>query len=175
MTTPTADAFRRLREQARRPRPAARTPLASRALQSIDLRERIEARLRPALDALQEAVPELQPVRRVDSGAWVLGLARHLQPADRAGRAARPFSRIEFAVEVEGDLDTCAITCRATAFDRDLPTKLEVFRTTDLRDEAIDKLAEECCLEFARRYHEGDAGAEAARLRAELALRAQVN
>ncbi len=175
MATPTADMFRRLREQARRPRPAASTLPASRALQSIDLRERLESRLRPALVALNEALPELQPVRRVDSGAWVLGLARHLQPGDRAGRAARPFSRIEFTVEVESDLGTCAITCRATAFDRDQPTRLEVYRIAELADAEVDKLAEECCLEFARRYLEGDAGAEAARLKAELALRAQVN
>jgi hypothetical protein len=174
MTTPvtsSADLFRRLREQAQRAKPVNREPVSSRALAAIELRERLEARLRPALAALQEVMPELQPVRRVDSGAWILGLARRLAPEDRPGRAARPYSRIEFAVEIDPDLGTGSLTCHATTFDRDAPTRLEVFRLDQLKDERIDTVAEECCLDFARRWHAAREMAADARIEAEVALK----
>jgi len=173
--TLNAEMFRRLREQAAAKRPAGRQPVDSRVLQAITLRERLEALLRPALDALREAIPELQPVRRVDSGAWIVGLARRLQPEDRTGRAARPFSRIQFAVEVDTTQGTGAITCRATAFDRDLPSRLFVFRADDVKDEDVEKLAEEFCLEFTRRYEEARSGATADRAEAEAAYRLALN
>ena len=173
--TANAEMFRRLREQAAAKRPPARLPPDSRTLKAIFLRERIEALLRPALDALREALPELQPVRRVDSGTWILGLARHLQPEDRSGRAARPFSRIQFAVEVDPEQGTGAITCRATAFDRDLPSRLFAFRAEDVKDEDVEKLAEEFCLDFTRRYEEARSGAAGERAEAEASYRAQLN
>ena len=172
--TANAEMFRRLREQAAAKRPA-RLPPDSQTLKAIFLRERLEALLRPALDALREALPELQPVRRVDSGTWILGLARHLQPEDRPGRAARPFSRIQFSVEVDPALGTGAITCRATAFDRDLPGRLFAFRAEDVKDEDVEKLAEEFCLDFTRRYEEARSGAAAQRVEAEANFRAQLN
>ena len=173
--TANAEMFRRLREQAAAKRPTTHGPVDSRTLQAITLRERLEARLRPSLDALQEAIPELQPVRRVDSGVWVLGLARRLQPADRPGRAARPFSRIQFAVEVDPTEGTGAITCRATAFDRDLPSRLFAFRVDDVKDEDVEKLAEEFCLAFTRRYEEARVRAATDRAEAEAEYRAQLN
>jgi len=172
--TANAEMFRRLREQAAAKRPA-RLPPDSRTLKAIFLRERIEALLRPALDALREAVPELQPVRCVDSGAWIVGLARRLQPEDRAARAARPFSRIQFAVEVDPSQGTGAITCRATAFDRDLPSRLFTFRAEDVKDEDVEKLAEDYCLEFTRRYEDARTGAASQRADAEASFRAQLN
>lgn len=166
-----ADLFRRLREQAQKAKPVNREPVSSRALAAIELRERLEARLRPALAALQEAMPELLPVRRVDSGAWILGLARRLAPEDRLGRAARPYSRIEFAVEIDPDLGTGCLTCRATTFDRDAPTRLEVFRLDELKDERIDVVAEEFCLDFAKRWHAAREAAADARIDAEVSLK----
>ena len=172
--TASADLFRRLREQAQQAKPVSREPVSSRALQAIELRERLEARLKPALDALREALPDLQPVRRVDSGAWILGLARRLLPEDRAARAARPYSRIEFAIEVSPELETGTLTCHATTFDRDLPTRLEAFRIAELTDERLDALAEELCLDFARHWHAAREEAAGARVDAELAWRRQI-
>jgi hypothetical protein len=167
--TASADLFRRLREQAQRDRPVSREPVASRALAAIELRERLEARLKPALDALHEAIPELQPVRRVDSGSWIMGLARRLQPEDRVGRAARPYSRIEFAFDVSPELGTGVLTCHATTFDRDLPTRLEAFKIAELTDERLDALVEELCLDFVREWHAAREAASDRRVNAEVA------
>jgi len=174
--SPRTDLFRRLREQAEKARPPApRGPPASRALAAIDLRERIEARFRPVLDALRESLPGLQPLRRTDSGTWVLGLVRPLTDDDRTARAARPFSRLEFAVDVTPDLGTCAVTIRGTTFDRDIPTRLVVFRLDELSDERLDALAEEACVDFARRYHVAAEEAGRRRLEAEAELLRHAN
>ena len=172
--TASADLFRRLREQAKQAKPVSREPVSSRALAAIELRERLEARLKPALDALREAFPELQPVRRVDSGSWILGLSRRLLPEDKLGRVARPYSRIEFAIDVSPELGTGTLTCHATTFDRDLPTRIEAFRIAELTDERLDALAEELCLDFARHWHAARDGAVDARIDAELAWRRQL-
>ena len=174
--TSRTDLFRRLREQAEKARAAApRDPPASRALAAIQLRERLEARIRPVLDALRESLPELQPLRRTDSGAWVLGLVRPLAPDDRGARAARPFSRLEFSVDVTPDLGTCAVTVRGTTFDRDIPARLVVFRLEELTDERLDALAEDACVDFARRYHVAAEDAAHVRLAAEAELLRHAN
>src|SRR5262249_16096700 len=111
----------------------------------------------------------------VNSGVWVVGLARHLQPEDRPGRAARPFSRIEFDVEVDGDQGSGAITCRATAFDRDLPARLFVFRAGQVKDDEADALAEERYPLFAQGYGEARGRAAGDRAEAEVSSRAVLN
>lgn len=174
--TARKDLFRRLREQAERTRAAApRTLPSSRALAAIDLRERIENRIRPVLDGLRESLPELQPLRRTDSGTWVLGLVRPLSADDRAARAARPFSRLEFLVDVTPDLGTCAVTIRGTTFDRDLPSRTLVFRLDELSDERLDALAEEACVDFARRWHVAAEEAGRRRIEAEAELLRHAN
>lgn len=165
-----AEAFRRLREQARRDRRPAHAPPSSRTLAAIDVRERLEARIRPVLDALRESLPELRPLRRTDSGAWVVGLVRPLTAEDRAGRAARPFSRLEFVVEVQPDLGTAAITVRGTTFDRDVPARLHAFRIEELTDEVVDRVVEEACVDFARRWHAAADAAAERRIEAEAEL-----
>jgi len=137
-------------------RTARRTTLRAqpeRTLAGLAQRERIEAELVPYLDTLREAIPELQPKRRLFDGAWVLGVQADLPSGTFKGRPYFAYTRLEFALRLMGD-GTVELSASTTIYDRDLPTERFTGRldAADLGELTI--FAEHQALLFATRFFE---------------------
>lgn len=130
----------------------AREPFTSEALQSLAILDQVQERLLVCLQSLHESVPALKPVRRMDSGAWRLGLAQALDPDQRRGRVSRPFSRCEFTVEIDMERRQVRVQCHATVFDRDLPTLRLALPVDELPWNELQDYLESACLQFAERW-----------------------
>ncbi len=129
-----------------------RGPVTSEALASLAILEQVQARLADCLQSLHETLPSLQPVRRMDSGAWRLGLAQPLDPEQRKGRASRPYSRCEFTLEIDMVRRQIHLACHATVFDRDLPTEHLRLGTDELPWAELQDFIEAASLHFAERW-----------------------
>jgi len=129
-------------------------PFISRALRSFALREQVEAHLQSYLDALVEAIPELNLRRHFYEGAWVIGLSADLPAGRRFGRPYFAFTRIEFAISVDAESEAVQVTCRGTVRNRDYETMhLSVPADADHRDQ-LEAFIETSCMRFAQRYFE---------------------
>jgi len=150
------DLTRRLKELHERRATAsaqrARAPFTSEALQSLAILDQVQERLSNCLATLQETVPSLRPVRRMDSGAWRLGLSQPLDPEQRRGRTSRPFSRCEFTLEIDMERRQVRLECHATVFDRDLPTLRLALPVDELPWAELQAYLESACLQFAERW-----------------------
>ncbi len=150
------DLTRRMKElrDVRLARKAQRShePYTSEALQSLAILDQVQERLLGCLQSLHETLPALRPVRRMDSGAWRLGLCMPLDPEQRRGRANRPFSRCEFSIEIDMERRQVRAACHATAFDRDLPTQRMTLPVDELPWNEMQDFFETTCLQFAERW-----------------------
>jgi hypothetical protein len=150
------DLTRRLRQlhEARSQRKAQRShePYTSGTLQSLAVLEQVQERLLGCLQSLHETLPALKPVRRMDSGAWRLGLCMPLEESQRGGRASRPYSRCEFSIEIDMERRQVRAACHATVFDRDLPTQRIALPVDELPWNELQDYFEAACLQFAERW-----------------------
>jgi len=143
-------------ESDKKPRERGRTvqPFVSRALASFALRERVEAHLQTYLDALVDAIRELNLRRHFYEGAWVIGVSADLPEGKRYGRPYFAFTRIEFAITVDPETEAVELTCRSTVRNRDYETThLSVPADADHRDQ-LEGYIETSCLRFAQRFFE---------------------
>jgi len=156
------DLTRRMKQlhEVREARKAQRShePFTSEALQSLAILEQVQERLLGCLQSLHETLPALRPVRRMDSGAWRLGLCLPLDPEQRRGRANRPYSRCEFSIEIDMERRQVRAACHATVFDRDLPTQRIALPVDELPWNELQDYFEAACLQFAERWFVGAAG-----------------
>lgn len=129
-----------------RPRPVP--PAESAALPAgLQLVERVEDALAPALAELRGVVPGLRPTRRFDDGGWMLGLARR-----RGGPSAArvDVTRAEFRVRVlDAAQSRIEITVRRTVVGRDLSSARWAGAFDAAGARAALAWAEERLLEFA--------------------------
>jgi hypothetical protein len=150
------DLTRRLKElhelRALRKSQKARHPYTSETLQSLAILDQVQERLLGCLQSLHETLPALKPVRRMDSGAWRLGLRLPLDPEARRGQTSRPYSRCEFSLEIDTERRQVRASCHATAFDRDLPTQRIAVALDELPWNELQDFFESACLQFAERW-----------------------
>ena len=155
----TADSFRKLLKPLATRIPAARSEdldalLESRAMKSIELRERTEKDVMDYLEGLREAIPGLFITHHLYGGDYVVG-ARSLVPhGDWHGRPIMCLNRIDFAIHVDLDDEELRIICRSTVLNRDFDA-LRFVAPIDADDkQALEDFVEQCCLHFAGRYFE---------------------
>jgi hypothetical protein len=125
--------------------PAAPSQAAPPALpRSLQMQERVVGLLAPRLAELSRNIPRLQPWRRFAGGAWVLGLHTRNEPGERL-----PFSRLDFALRLDGAAGTVEVRCRSTLRGRDrLPHELKV-RLDEAGEAELLRWAEAALLDFA--------------------------
>jgi len=156
----SAQTFRdRIRPLSERSR--ARTPRrtgASRALESIRLRERAAAEIQVFIEPLMEVVPSLEMSRRTYDGSWVLGVSADEPRGKWRGKPYRAFSRLDFFIDVDLGSGALWVTCHSTTFDRDGDAARFETSTDEPAWDDLKVFAETQSLLFAQRYFEDRRG-----------------